>query len=81
MAKSIIYNEEARRALKAGVDTIANAVKTTLWAKRKKYCTSKKFLDLKFVTKDGVTVAKEIEDKDPFKNVWSRNDKRSSKSG
>jgi len=68
MAKSIIYNEEARKALKAGVDTIANAVKTTLGPKGRNVALAKGF-GSQVITKDGVTVAKEIEDKDPFKNV------------
>jgi chaperonin GroEL len=68
MAKSIIYDEEARKALKAGVDTIANAVKTTLGPKGRNVAIAKSF-GTQVVTKDGVTVAKEIEDKDPFKNV------------
>ncbi len=68
MAKSIIYDEEARKALKSGVDTIANAVKTTLGPKGRNVAIAKTF-GSQVVTKDGVTVAKEIEDKDPFKNV------------
>lgn len=68
MAKSIIYNEEARKALKAGVDTIANAVKVTLGPKGRNIAIAKSF-GSQVVTKDGVTVAKEIADKDPFKNV------------
>ena len=68
MAKSIIYNEEARKALKSGVDTIANAVKTTLGPKGRNVALAKGF-GSQVITKDGVTVAKEIEDKDPFKNV------------
>jgi chaperonin GroEL len=68
MAKSIIYNEEARKALKAGVDTIADAVKTTLGPKGRNIAIAKSF-GSQVITKDGVTVAKEIEDKDPFKNV------------
>jgi chaperonin GroEL len=68
MAKTIIYDEEARKALKAGVDTIANAVKTTLGPKGRNVALAKSF-GSQVVTKDGVTVAKEIEDKDPFKNV------------
>jgi len=68
MAKSIIYNEEARKALKAGVDTIADAVKTTLGPKGRNIALAKGF-GSQVITKDGVTVAKEIEDKDPFKNV------------
>ncbi|OGC42695.1 chaperonin GroL, partial [candidate division WS6 bacterium RIFOXYD1_FULL_33_8] len=68
MSKSIIYDEEARKALKAGVDIIANAVKTTLGPKGRNVAIAKSF-GSQVVTKDGVTVAKEIEDKDPFKNV------------
>jgi chaperonin GroEL len=68
MAKTIIYDEEARKALKAGVDTIANAVKTTLGPKGRNVALAKSF-GSQVVTKDGVTVAREIEDKDPFKNV------------
>ena len=68
MAKSIIYDEEARKALKAGVDTIADAVKTTLGPKGRNVAIAKSF-GSQVITKDGVTVAKEIEEKDPFKNV------------
>ena len=68
MSKSIIYNEDARKLLKDGVDTIANAVKVTLGPKGRNIAIAKSF-GSQVVTKDGVTVAKEIEDKDPFKNV------------
>jgi len=68
MAKSIIYNEEARKALKEGVDTISNVVKTTLGPKGRNIAIAKSY-GSQVITKDGVTVAKEIEDKDPFKNV------------
>jgi chaperonin GroEL len=68
MSKSIIYNEDARKSLKDGVDTIANAVKVTLGPKGRNIAIAKSF-GSQVVTKDGVTVAKEIEDKDPFKNV------------
>lgn len=68
MAKSIIYNEEARKALKEGVDTISNVVKTTLGPKGRNIAIAKSY-GSQIITKDGVTVAKEIEDKDPFKNV------------
>ncbi|MGI5898101.1 MAG: chaperonin GroEL [Candidatus Dojkabacteria bacterium] len=68
MAKSIIYNEEARKALKSGVDTIADAVKVTLGPRGRNIAIAKSF-GSQVVTKDGVTVAKEIEEKDPFKNV------------
>ena len=68
MAKSIIYNEEARKALKAGVDTLANAVKVTLGPKGRNVAIAKSF-GTQVVTKDGVSVAKEIEDKDPNKKL------------
>ena len=68
MSKGIIYNEEARKALKAGVDTISNVVKTTLGPKGRNVAIAKTF-GSQVITKDGVTVAKEIADKDPFKNV------------
>lgn len=68
MAKSIKYNEDARKLLKEGVDTIANAVKVTLGPKGRNIAIAKSF-GSQVVTKDGVTVAKEIEDKDPFRNV------------
>ena len=68
MAKSIIYNEDARKALKEGVDTISNVVKTTLGPRGRNIAIAKSY-GSQVITKDGVTVAKEIEDKDPFKNV------------
>ena len=68
MATSIIYNEEARKALKEGVDTISNVVKTTLGPRGRNIAIAKSY-GSQIITKDGVTVAKEIEDRDPFKNV------------
>ena len=68
MSKGIIYNEEARKALKSGVDTISNVVKTTLGPKGRNVAIAKSF-GSQVITKDGVTVAKEISEKDPFKNV------------
>ena len=68
MAKSVIYNEEARKALKSGVDNMANAVKVTLGPKGRNVALAKSF-GSQVVTKDGVTVAKEIELEDPFMNV------------
>ena len=68
MAKSIIYNEEARKALKEGVDRMANAVKVTLGPKGRNVALAKAF-GSQVVTKDGVTVAKEIELDDPNMNV------------
>ena len=68
MAKSIIYNEEARKALKAGVDKMVNVVKVTLGPKGRNVALAKSF-GSQVVTKDGVTVAKEIELDDPYMNV------------
>jgi len=71
MAKQILFNEEARRALKRGVDTVADAVKTTLGPRGRNVAIDKKY-GAPTVTHDGVTVAKEIELKDPFENMGAR---------
>ncbi|MEK7582497.1 MAG: TCP-1/cpn60 chaperonin family protein, partial [Patescibacteria group bacterium] len=63
MAKQIQYKEEAREALKRGVDKIANAVKVTLGPKGRNVVLDRGF-GSPIITKDGVTVAKEIELKD-----------------
>jgi chaperonin GroEL len=68
MSKSIIYNEEARKALKAGVDKMANVVKVTLGPKGRNVALAKNF-GSQVITKDGVTVAKEVELDDPYMNV------------
>lgn len=68
MAKQIIYNEEARRKLLKGVDTLADAVKVTLGPKGRNVALGKKY-GAQTVTKDGVTVAKEIEVSEPFVNI------------
>jgi len=68
MAKQIYYKEEAREALKRGVDKVANAVKVTLGPKGRNVVLDKGF-GSPTITKDGVTVAKEIELKDKFENV------------
>src|ERR671939_1709159 len=68
MAKQLEFNEEARRSLKRGVDVIANAVKTTLGPKGRNVALDRKY-GAPTVTHDGVTVAKEIELKDPFENM------------
>ena len=60
MAKEVAYSLEARGSLKAGVDKLANAVKVTLGPKGRNVVIEKKF-GAPTVTKDGVTVAKEIE--------------------
>src|SRR5436309_7705433 len=71
MAKQLIFEEEARRELKKGVDIIANAVKTTLGPKGRNVALDKKF-GAPTVTHDGVTVAKEIELSDPFENMGAQ---------
>ncbi len=71
MAKQLYFDEEARRALKRGIDTIAEAVKTTLGPRGRNVAIDKKF-GSPSVTHDGVTVAKEIELKDPFENMGAQ---------
>ncbi len=71
MAKQVVFNEEARRSLKRGVDVVADAVKTTLGPRGRNVAIDKKF-GSPTVTHDGVTVAKEIELKDPFENMGAR---------
>ncbi len=71
MAKQIIYGEEARRALQRGVDKLANAVKVTLGPKGRNVVLDKKF-GAPNITKDGVSVAKEIELEDPFENMGAQ---------
>jgi chaperonin GroEL len=68
MAKQIYYKEEAREALKRGIDKVANAVKVTLGPKGRNVILDKGF-GSPVITKDGVTVAKEIELKDKFENI------------
>ncbi|MFP5082023.1 chaperonin GroEL [Pedobacter sp. JCM 36344] len=71
MAKQVKYNVEARDALKRGVDILANAVKVTLGPKGRNVIIDKKF-GSPVITKDGVTVAKEIELKDPIENMGAQ---------
>ncbi|MDP4826186.1 MAG: chaperonin GroEL [Flavobacteriales bacterium] len=71
MAKEITFNTEARNKLKAGVDALANAVKVTLGPKGRNVVIDKKF-GAPSVTKDGVSVAKEIELKDPIENMGAQ---------
>lgn len=71
MAKDIKFNIEARDQLKAGVDKLANAVKVTLGPKGRNVVIDKKFGSPQ-VTKDGVTVAKEIELSDAFENMGAQ---------
>ena len=71
MAKQLVFAEEARRNLKIGVDTLANAVKTTLGPKGRNVALDKKW-GAPTITHDGVTVAKEIELEDPFQNMGAQ---------
>ncbi len=71
MAKQLAFNEDARRRLKTGVDTLADAVKTTLGPKGRNVALDKKW-GAPTVTHDGVTVAKEIELEDPFENMGAQ---------
>jgi chaperonin GroEL len=71
MAKQIFFDTEAREKLKKGLDTLANAVKVTLGPKGRNVIIDKKF-GAPAVTKDGVTVAKEIDLKDPIENMGAQ---------
>ena len=71
MAKELKFNIEAREQLKLGVDTLANAVKVTLGPKGRNVILEKKF-GAPQITKDGVTVAKEIELSDPYQNTGAQ---------
>ena len=71
MAKQFKYAEDARKALEAGVDTLANTVKLTLGPKGRNVVLDKKF-GRPLITNDGVTIAKEIELKDPFENMGAQ---------
>ncbi len=71
MAKQIIFDTDAREKLKRGVDTLANAVKVTLGPKGRNVIIDKKF-GSPAITKDGVTVAKEIELKDSIENMGAQ---------
>ena len=71
MAKEIVFDVDAREKLKKGVDSLANAVKATLGPKGRNVVIDKKF-GAPQVTKDGVTVAKEIELKDAIENMGAQ---------
>ncbi len=70
-AKKVLFDTEAREKLKKGVDTLANAVKVTLGPKGRNVILDKKF-GAPAITKDGVTVAKDIELKDPMENMGAQ---------
>ena len=71
MAKQIIYGEDARKALQAGVDKLANTVKITLGPKGRNVVLDKKY-GAPLITNDGVTIAKEIELEDAFENMGAQ---------
>jgi len=71
MPKQISFTDDARKSLKAGVDILANAVKTTLGPKGRNVALDKKF-GAPTVTHDGVTVAREVELQDPYENMGAQ---------
>ena len=71
MAKEILFNMDARDQLKKGIDTLANAVKVTLGPKGRNVIIEKKF-GAPHITKDGVTVAKEVELADAYQNTGAQ---------
>ena len=71
MAKQILFDEDARRALGRGVDALANAVKVTLGPKGRNVVLEKKF-GAPTITNDGVTIARDIELEDPFENMGAQ---------
>jgi chaperonin GroEL len=71
MAKQLLFSEEARRALKAGIDVVVQSVATTLGPKGRNVALDRKF-GSPTITHDGVTVAKEIELEDPFENMGAQ---------
>ncbi len=71
MAKQILFDEDARRALGRGVDALANAVKVTLGPKGRNVVLDKKF-GAPVITNDGVTIARDIELEDPFENMGAQ---------
>ncbi|MBR6548209.1 MAG: chaperonin GroEL [Clostridia bacterium] len=71
MAKNIIFGEDARKALQAGVDQLSDTVKVTLGPKGRNVVIEKKF-GAPLITNDGVTIAKEVELPDPFENMGAQ---------
>ncbi len=71
MAKQLLFDEDARRALKNGVDALADAVKITLGPKGRNVVLDKKF-GAPTITNDGVTIAKEIDLQNPFENMGAQ---------
>ena len=71
MAKQLLFDQEARAAMKDGIDALADAVKITLGPKGRNVVLDKKF-GAPTITNDGVTIAKEIELEDPFPNIGAQ---------
>ncbi|AWZ49263.1 chaperonin GroEL [Clostridiaceae bacterium 14S0207] len=71
MAKTILFNEEARRSMQKGVDKLANTVKVTLGPKGRNVVLDKKF-GAPLITNDGVSIAREIELEDPYENMGAQ---------
>ncbi|MCQ2373075.1 MAG: chaperonin GroEL, partial [Phascolarctobacterium sp.] len=71
MAKQIVFDEEARRKLEAGVNAVANAVKVTLGPKGRNVVLEKKY-GAPTITNDGVTIARDIELEDAFENMGAQ---------
>ena len=71
MAKEIVFGEEARKSLQAGIDKLANTVKITMGPKGRNVVLDKKF-GSPLITNDGVTIAKEIELDDPYENMGAQ---------
>src|SRR4051812_38168934 len=71
MAKQLLFDENARRALRGGVDALANAVRVTLGPKGRNVVLDKKY-GAPSITNDGVTIAKEIELPNPFENMGAQ---------
>ena len=71
MAKDIIYGEDARKSLQAGIDKLANTVKITLGPKGRNVVLDKQF-GAPLITNDGVTIAKEVELEDKFENMGAQ---------
>ncbi len=71
MAKQIIYGEDARKALQAGIDKLADTVKITLGPKGRNVVLDKKY-GAPLITNDGVSIAKEVELEDPFENMGAQ---------
>lgn len=75
MAKQILFDEAARKKILSGVETLSKAVKVTLGPKGRNVLLDKKF-GAPTVTKDGVTVAKEIDLSDPYENMGALNENK-----